>query len=253
MTTTLRDGTEVEDPRLDRLVQYDERSRNYQVRQLLETTPRRRKRYPRPAPPLDQGAEGACVGFSTAGRLNTRPYARKPLFTDADAREMYFEMQRNDQWPGGAYEGADPQYDGTSVVAGMQTAQRLGHVKSYYWVGAGSGRAVDDLVETLRHVSGVIMGTRWHRSMFRPRPSGLLEVDPGSELSGYHAWHAVDAVHVSLPGEGKRRLYGVGQNSWGADWGVVWRGVPGCFFFDIEVAAEYLLENEGEGAVPVTR
>lgn len=249
--TRLRDGSEVADPRLDRLIQYDERSRGYQVRALLEQPVRHRARA-RPGRPLDQGAEGACVGFSIAGRLNTSPKALRPRYANADARTLYHEAQRIDPWPGGSYEGASPNYEGTSVLAGMQAAKARDLIGEYRWVGAGSGRAVDDLLDTLKWVGGVVMGTRWMRSMFRPRPhSGLLEVDYDSGLSGYHAWHCIDAVWTSLPTEGKRRLYLAGQNTWGPGFGVTWRGVSGCFFIDAERHAEWLLENEGEGAVVV--
>lgn len=61
----------------------------------------------------DQGTEGACVGFASARMmtlLNRRRY---------DARWLYHEAQKIDEWPG---EG----YSGTSVRAGMDVLRDRG-------------------------------------------------------------------------------------------------------------------------------
>lgn len=251
MTATLRDGTTTEDPRLDRLVQFDERSRNFQVRPLLAEAPRRRVRT-RLHRGLNQGQEGACTWFATAQRLNAAPRAIRPKFTNERARELYFEAQKIDQWPGGAYPGATPHYEGSSVLAAMKVAHREGFISSYRWIGAGSQSAVDDLVDTCRYVGGVVMGTWWLRSMFTTLPNGRLVVEPSSEKAGGHAWATQDVWYGKLAGETKSRLYGVVQNSWGEDgWGVKFRGVGGCAFVEIETDMEWLLSNQGEGAVPL--
>lgn len=248
---TLRDGSEVEDPRLDRLIQFDPRSRNFQVRPLLEEAPKRRRVRTRPYRGLDQGQEGACVWFSTAQRLNASPWATRPRFDNSRARQLYFEAQKIDEWPGGAYEGATPNYEGTSVLAGMKIAQREGYIASYRWIGAGSQTPIDDLVDTCRYFGGVVMGTWWLRSMFRPQPNGLLEVVPDSGRGGGHAWVVHDTWYGKLAGDTKRQLYAVTQNSWGEDWGTTFRGVGGHAFVRIEGDMEWLLDNDGEGAVPV--
>jgi hypothetical protein len=62
----------------------------------------------------DQGAEGACVGFGSSRAmtlLNRRRY---------DARWLYLEAQKIDEWPGEDYEG-------TSVRAGMDILRDMGH------------------------------------------------------------------------------------------------------------------------------
>lgn len=62
----------------------------------------------------DQGQEGACVGFASSrmmSLLNRRRY---------DARWLYHEAQKVDEWPG---EG----YDGTSVRAALGVLRARGH------------------------------------------------------------------------------------------------------------------------------
>lgn len=63
---------------------------------------------------MDQGSEGACVGFGSTRAmmlLNRRRY---------DARWLYHEAQKIDEWPG-------EEYDGTSVRAGMDVLRLEGH------------------------------------------------------------------------------------------------------------------------------
>lgn len=250
MTATLRDGTTTEDPRLDRLVQFDPRSRNFQIRPLLAEAKRRRIR-PQPYQTLDQGQEGACVFFSISQRLNASPRAIRPRLTNERARHFYLEAQKIDEWEGGSYEGAAPHYEGTSVLAGMKVAHREGFIGSYRWIGAGSQTPIDDLVDTCRYVGGVVMGTPWLRSMFKPQPNGRLEVIPDSGVGGGHAWVVHDVWYGKLAGDTKRHLYGVTQNSWGEGWGSKFRGVGGHAFVRIETDMEWLLANQGEGAVPL--
>jgi hypothetical protein len=62
----------------------------------------------------DQGNEGACVGFGVsrlASFLNSKLY---------DARWLYHEAQKVDEWPG-------EDYDGTSVRAGLDVLRTRGH------------------------------------------------------------------------------------------------------------------------------
>jgi hypothetical protein len=254
----LRDGSRTEDVRLDRLPQFDDESRRHRVRLVLDE-PRnaavlasRRRRRPKSGFPLDQGQEGACTWASTANRLNSSPRALRPAMTMDRARELYFEAQKVDEWPGGAYPGAVPQYEGSSVLAAMQVALREGFIASYRWVGAGSQTAVDDLEQTLRELDAVVLGTYWLTSMFEPQPNGLLEVTPDSGIAGGHAWFAVDVWYGKLPGTTRKRLYLVMQNSWGPDWGVTFRGQPGHAYIPFEDGSvEWLLEHDGEGAVPI--
>lgn len=62
----------------------------------------------------DQGTEGACVGFGSSRvmtHLNSKRY---------DARWLYHEAQKIDEWPGEDYEG-------TSLRAAMDVLRTAGH------------------------------------------------------------------------------------------------------------------------------
>lgn len=62
----------------------------------------------------DQLSEGRCVEFAWHRVLTLLNRHRYDIVT----RWAYFLMQNNDEWAGGAYPGATPHYEGTSVRAG---------------------------------------------------------------------------------------------------------------------------------------
>ena len=246
--TQLRGGFATTDPRLDRVPQYDPASRGFQVRQLLEERGPQRGKAHRPAhPTLDQGRDGACVGFSIATAMNASPRRIKPELGYDDAFAAYKDAQRIDPWPG-------EDYSGTSVLAGLKVAQQRGWISGYRWCGAGSGTAIDDVVDSLRTVGSVIFGIPWYRSMFDARRGGFLEVDPKSGLAGYHAIAGIAFRYAPIPGLDRvKREHVVMQNSWGSWSGAKWYGVPGHAYVLIESIEQHLLPRSvyGEAAVPV--
>lgn len=229
----LKNGFKTEDPRLDRLPEFDERSRNYPIRALVtEEAPLRSRGWACPTW-LDQGQEGACVGFSWSHELCAWPVAVKGI-SDDFARGIYKEAQKSDEWPGEDYEG-------TSVLAGAKTVAGKGYMDEYRWA-----FGVDDALRALGYQGPVVVGIPWYQSMFEPRPSGLVEVTPGGG-----GGHAILVRGVSL----KARLKGEPgpmpvvrlRNSWGKSW-----GVDGDCYIKVEDFAS-LLEAEGDCCVPVVR
>lgn len=266
----LRDGSVTADPRLDRLPLKDERSRRYQVRAVLDGEVRvtaqvapawRPRGYWMPAPGQDQGEEGACTWFSQIHRLNGSPTRRRPRLTASDAFREYHLTQHKDPWAGCRLGPACPiepsteQYEGSATLSAAQHAKDLGLIDSYWWIGAGSGDVGKDLVDTLHRWCPVNLGIGWTPSMFRPRPSGLLEVD--GDFVGGHAIDAFEhAYRGTLKGEGGKALDVVWlQQSWGPDHGVSRRGVAGCVAIRTEDLVNKLLlapgQWAGEGAVLV--
>lgn len=154
----------VADPRLGRFPEFDERSRNFQIRTLLNTaeevirTPR--TKYWTRGQTLDQGREGACVGFAVTHNLAASPIRNKGLSNDT-ALALYKRAQVLDQWPGEAYSG-------TSVIAGIKAAQEQGYLDAYRWIGAGSNTVAEDIVDTLGYVGPIVFGIPWSKSMFNP-------------------------------------------------------------------------------------
>ena len=97
----------------------------------------------------DQGSEGACVGFGWSRAMSLFNRLRY------DARWLYHEAQKIDEWPG-------EDYDGTSVRAGGEILRTVGHRQIYGTqgktrpVGLSHGIAayrwatsVDDVLEVL--------------------------------------------------------------------------------------------------------
>lgn len=251
----LKGGFTTTDIKLDRVPEFDERSRQYQIATKIEqhfgARPPIRSYNWFPGVTLDQGNDGACVGFSTSHRLAGYP-VQVPNVDNTFARNIYFEAQKVDEWPGGEYPGATPVYSGTSVLAGMKVAKTQGYISEYRWIGAGSGKPMEDVVDTLGWVGGIVFGIDWYNSMYTPRPSGLIEVDFNSGIAGGHAIYAFGMwCNAVLPGEGSAPMnLVVFQQSWGTTWGIKAYGQQGGMCYMKLEDVEQLLLRGGEGAVP---
>lgn len=172
-------------------------------------------------PYLDQGSEGACVGFGTANSLAVTPKRRKDV-TDEMARAIYRQAQRVDEWEG-------ENYSGTSVLAGMKTAQSFGYIKAYYWA-----TNLRQMQTAVAHVGPLVIGVNWYSGMFNTDSNGFLQVTGNVE-----GGHCVTLVGVDL----KKEAF-VLQNSWGEDWGVQSRAL--LSFADTE---RLVIHEHGEAAV----
>ena len=203
MSTTLRDGSVVEDIRLDRIEQFDERSRMFPIRTMVMEKPLRSYTW-RCRAWLNQGAEGACVGFGVSHELAARPSEVPDLTDDYARRNIYWEAQKIDPWEGGAYPGASPFYEGTSVLAGVKIAKDLGWFDSYRWA-----FGLRDLQLGVGYNGPALMGLAWYEDMYYPDSKGYIH--PTGKLAGGHCI-LCNAISVKL---GRFTLH----NSWGRHWG----------------------------------
>lgn len=210
------------DRTFDRVPQFDEKSRAYPIRELIGTPVLREKRW-RILERLDQGQEGACVGFGWCHELHAPPIR----ITNVDPRAIYKRAQQLDPWPGEDYEG-------TSVLAGAQAVQELGHLKEYRWA-----FGIDDVLATLVAHGPVVIGVNWHQGMSDTDPQGYIH--PVGPIRGGHC--------VCLMGIIRRRRGWVviGRNSWGIGW-----GRNGNFRITADDLA-YLLSSGGDACIPVIR
>jgi len=230
-TVKLRDGSTVRDPRLARLKQFDERSRRYPVKATVSATRPRSYTWPC-AQHLDQGREGACVGFSITHELVARPVEVKGLDGKFAKELIYWEAQRTDDWEGGSYPGAKPVYEGTSVLAGMKIAKKLGYITEYRWA-----FGLDDLVMAVGHRGPAVLGLVWYDGMFEPYSCGHLHVE--GDVAGGHA--------ILCKGVNVEDRYFVLHNSWGPSWG---RGGDARITW---AEMDRLLHEEGEACIPTQR
>lgn len=216
---------------------FDERSKDFPIRSAIAERPKRRTKRWRNGVILDQGREGACVGFGwTAEALSTpvavdltRLKAEAPDDPTAFAQSVYHRAKQLDTFPG-------EDYDGTSVLAGAKALKELGIVKEYRWC-----FKIEDVIDAILTKGPVVLGIYWYAGMY-DAPKGSLKVS--GEKVGGHCITAVGFVLAkdSVNGEDSILL----QNSWGPSWGK-W-GLAEITVSDLSK----LLEDDGEACV-VTR
>ena len=205
----LRDGSETFDVRLDRLPEPGAENKPVMAvigGQIEPVTVN--WGIPEGEPVLNQGKEGACVGFGVTNELRFNPVPVLGL-DDTFAREqIYWPAQRDDQWPGGSYAGASPFYEGTSVRAGLEVAQKLGYVGEYR---QSNNEGEMALAMTL---GPVIIGVDWYEGMFKPDKRGYIK--PTGRKMGGHCCLVIGITVTRGPkGSGYYTIY----NSWGPTWG----------------------------------
>jgi hypothetical protein len=119
----------------------------------------------------DQGSEGACVGFSSSRAVS---FTNRERY---DARWLYREAQKIDEWPGESY-------DGTSVRAGMEVLRTVGHrrflngvskpsdtvrgIAEYRWASTVDAvldaLAEDDDYDVMKKIEAIPLFNSWGRS-----------------------------------------------------------------------------------------
>jgi hypothetical protein len=211
----LRDGTTTTDLALDRLVQFDERSRGFPVRAIVPPEAPRERVWTLPRPYMgDQKDEGACVGYGISHALVAQP---KPATLNVIRRVqtehlIYWAAQRRDPWPGGGWPGATPQYEGTSVLAGLQVARDLGFYAAYRWA-----FSLQDVIQGILAVGPAILGLNWTEGMSHPQAGGLIEAT--GPVVGGHCLAGIGIDYNRRFPDGLVRDVIVLAQSWGLDHG----------------------------------
>ncbi len=206
MRFKMRDFSRSSDRRLGRLIKFDELSRNYPIdKHGLKTTRKLRSYTWRCNEMFDQGNSGACVAFAVAHELAAWPSEVRGLTHDFIMKDIYWDAQRIDPWGGGIYPGANPRYEGTSVLAGAKVAVRLGYATEYRWA-----FSTDEALYGLGHHGPAILGINWSAQMSRPDADGRMRIG-GRNIGG----HAILAKAVNMKTERVTLL-----NTWGRAWGL---------------------------------
>jgi hypothetical protein len=191
---------------------------------------------------LDQLQDGACVWFGIGHELAAKPRPVTGLSFEY-CREGYWESQQEDEWPGGAYAGASPRYEGTSVLAGMKVAQRRGFYSNYYW-----GLTLEQVVIGVGFAGPGVAGVNWHDGMDEVDENGFIHAT--GAVRGGHAIAVIGVRIVWKEGSARtsfgdvdlERSYFLLHNSWGRSWGVDGRAKISLADFD------RLLQAQGEVA-----
>jgi hypothetical protein len=212
---------------------HDERSRDFGLRQRLTASAPLTNVLLCTGPPLDQGAEGDCVGFGSVDAANVMRLLRSPgtreLLGSTDAVELYRLAQKLDQVPGESYVG-------TSVLGGMKAGQQSGWWGGYLWA-----FGTKDIAQALLQRRGpVVIGIPWYDGMYETGPRGVVKV--GGALVGGHCL-AVVGLQLTGP-NGEPGVHFIWQNSWGPSYGDEGLG----YIANRDLVG--LLRQQGEAAIP---
>lgn len=235
----LKGGHHTTDARLDRVPQFDERSRAFGIAPIVEGKPLKSHTWFFGGAPwrskgnLDQGQEGACVGFGWTQELIASPAVKRfQLFEqgNAFAQALYKLAQHNDEWPG-------ENYDGTSVLAGAKSVAKLGYMPEYRWA-----FSIDDLILAVAHAGPAVVGTDWLEGMDNYGRDALLSASGG--VRGGHCY-LLRGVLVN-PHFAREPVFHI-TNSWGDSW-----GKQGDAYIRVS-DFEKLLKAGGEACIPMRR
>lgn len=212
------------DIRLGRIPEFDERSRQFPIRQLIKKTAKPVTRSWTCYKWLDQGDSPACTGFSVSHEAAASPVV-VPKIDNAVALNLYSRAKELDEWPG-------DDYDGSSVLGAIKAGAEKGWYQEYRW-----SFSIDDLILAVGHSGPAVLGLNWYEGMFDPDINGYLH--PVGECVG---GHAILTNNVNMKG----RFFTL-HNSWGKSWGI--NGEARISFDDLD----RLLHEQGEACVPVRR
>lgn len=222
---------------LDWKPRFDERSKKYPIRGTVLRRPKRVDKMWTTGPILDQGTEGACVGFGWTAQTTAAPFStnirtvkipKSPTTPTRYAQYVYETAKKIDEYPGEDYEG-------TSVLAGAKVLEKDQLLKSYAW-----GFTIDDVIDGIIARGPVVLGIPWYDGMYEA-PGGVLTVS--GNLVGGHCIVAVGYKVSSAKLNGEAAV--VLQNSWGRKWGK--SGLA-----EIRVSElSRLLKEQGEACLPL--
>lgn len=229
---------------LDRVPQFDERSRGFAAVAPDDTRPFRSYTWSCGIH-LDQGREGACVGFGITHELAARP---KVVIRDAAfALSLYSRARQLDEWPG-------EDYSGTSVLAGLKAAHELLNsrgralINGYRWA-----FGVQDALKVIGYSGPVVLGINWYENMYDPNEFGFISVS-GPVVGGHCILaNGVKIVRInnSLPATwdnvDKEKSFVTLHNSWGEGY-----GKGGDAYVSVN-DLDKLLQDQGEAAIITSR
>lgn len=182
----------------------DVRDHRYTMPMVLESTPKDQREVVawEIGKILDQGNEGACVGFGCRALLNASPFRQSEGPT---AREIYLEARIGDEFDDIAVPS------GTSVRAGLNVLKTHGLIESYVWA-----TSIEDVLQFIAKKGPVVLGINWYG--YSTAADGRIPMH-GTRVGG----HCV----LGFSFDRKENVLGI-QNSWGYSY-----GIQGCGYISL--------------------
>ena len=130
---------------------------------------------------LDQGREGACVGFGAAHWYACLPWAQ--LTTERIAKFFYEGAKEHDERPGTAYEGTSPN--------GLFTfLRRLGLIGKFWQI-----RSYNEVCKALNSKGPLMMAAPWKDGCFEPDADGTIHYKGETQGGHFVTINGVDYEH----------------------------------------------------------
>jgi len=216
--------------------EHDERSKDYNVEDVLRSTVKPVRKMWNEGIVLDQGSEGACVGFGWMAEFLATPAAPIPQpprqATEKYANNVYQTAKKIDEFPGENYEG-------TSVLAGAKVMKARGFIKSYRWA-----FNMDAVRNAIIQEGPVVIGIPWKDGMYETDANGVVKVT--GKLVGGHCLTLTGYDPAMKIGSRTYEVYRW-RNSWGTSY-----GTGGSGYIKAADLAK-LLRGVGEACVPIGR
>ena len=156
---------------------------------------------------LDQGEEGACVGFAHTQGYNSDPVRHK-LGNDY-ALDVYRKATLHDDWPNDDWTNSS----GTSVRAGAEEMLKRGLIPAYAFT-----YSVTEIANWVLNKGPVIIGIDWYSGMDNPNKKNKYFIKPTGSKRGGHAT-LIEGVRWYRAKDDYFRIL----NSWGSNWGIAGR------------------------------
>lgn len=177
---------------------------------------------------LNQLNTPGCSGFGCGHALAASPKAAVDI-TPEVALQLYYQAQREDEWPG-------EDYDGSSVNGAMHAARTLGRIKGWRWASTP-----EEIRHGLSYHGAAEAGSLYYDNMLETDLGGYIHAEGG--VVGGHAY-CISGFRQSPDRPGAYDYWM--DNSWGEEWGVY----GGAWITDTD--AHFLwFSNEGEIAFPI--
>lgn len=184
--------------------------------------------------PLDQGSEGACVGFGLSAELSADPVM---LPTGTPFAQRLYELARDEDHAMGL-----DYPEGATVLGGLRAAQKLGQIQGYAWATTS-----DELCDAVVQHGSAVLGTAWKSGMDRLTRDALARVT--GYVRGGHCYTIIGYIPrfgITDPFTKRTRYYEVYEliNSWGPEY-----GRAGRFYMLRRDVDRLVFAEDGEAAI----